>query len=621
MALVPRQAQAQATPNPPGQISYQGFLTDATGAPLAATTPKNYVVTFTIYDAPTGGNIKWAENQTVTVDRGYFSVLLGQGTAASGSLFWTNNLTSIFAGPTASSRYIGLTVAGLPGQSTPSEIQPRLQLLSSPYSFLAASANAISDNTGAQVLTTVGTSVGINETPSVNDGLDVSGNVGVHGNSTLELGQGIAGQDPAAGKIGYETYSGFALDIVGAGTTNTNRFIKLYAEGGTSTTGPLGVGIDHPVTKLDVNGGGFFGADVGLTSAGNRTGISVFYDTADNTGQIQAYRPGTSWSNLTLNASGGNVGIGTLSPQAKLEINGATYMDGGGAVLNKNTLEFGHNIAGKQVDAGKIGYQVWDNNLDIVGAGTPGNRAITLFAEAGTTVTGALTTQGQLSAPSVAPGGGAVAGGYVFGMNGAGYLNYNTMYFCAGGDHNHWVGYDNTFGFNGPALVGYGGGALGSTAGGYTWDMYWTSGGNVYVRNQLTTYGALWAYGWVYAGNGIALLSDKSAKQDIEEVDAKTVLAKLDEMPVSKWSFTNSPAVRHIGPMAQDFAASFGYGIVTNDDKHISLGDEIGVSLTAIKGLNQLVKEQNAELQALKKEVADLKAALQGLAPARNGNP
>jgi archaellum component FlaC len=73
--------------------------------------------------------------------------------------------------------------------------------------------------------------------------------------------------------------------------------------------------------------------------------------------------------------------------------------------------------------------------------------------------------------------------------------------------------------------------------------------------------------------------------------------------------------------MAQDFAASFGYGMMTNDDKHISLGDEVGVSLAAIKGLNQTVKEQNAELQALKKEVADLKALVESLAPAKNARP
>jgi hypothetical protein len=614
LAVAPRQAQAQATPNPPGQISYQGFLTDANGIPLATNAPKNYVVTFTIYDALAGGNIKWAENQTVTVDRGYFSVMLGQGTAVSGSVPWTNNLTSIFTGATASSRYVGITVAGLPGQSTPAEIQPRLQLLASPYAFLAANANSISDNTGAQVLTTSGTSVGIDETPFSGDAMSVKGNVGIYENSVLDFGEGYGGQASDSGRIGYDYLSANALDIVGAGTATNNQHVKLWAGGGASTTGPLGVEIDTPAATLDVNGGAFFSAGAGLGSAGGRYGVSVFYDTSDNTGQIQSYQPGTAFENLTLNYGGGNVGIGTLSPQAKLEVNGVTYMDGGAAILNKNYLQFGLNVANRQVDAGKIGYQTFDNNLDIVGAGTGANRAITMFCEGGTTITGPLTTEGLVSAPTLAAGGGAVAAGDVFSLNGTGHLNNNRLYLRGGTDTNHYLVYDDSYGTDGPALVGNGGGVLGDSAGGYSWDLYWNSGGEVYVRNFVFVYGPVF-------GGAFQLVSDKSKKQNIEEVDAKTVLAKLEEMPVTKWNYTNTPSVAHIGPMAQDFAASFGYGVVTNDDQHISLGDEVGVSLAAIKGLNQTVKEQNAELQALKKEVADLKALVESLAPAKNARP
>ena len=139
LALAPILAWAQPTPNPPGQISYQGFLTDANGVPLATTQPKNYDVSFRIYNAPSGGAAVWGEIQTVTVDRGYFSVLLGQGAALSGGEPWTNNLVAMFTGLDASDRYIGMTVKGI---STPdSEIQPRLRLLTSPYSFLAAKAN------------------------------------------------------------------------------------------------------------------------------------------------------------------------------------------------------------------------------------------------------------------------------------------------------------------------------------------------------------------------------------------------------------------------------------------------------------------------------------------------
>jgi len=615
-ALAPRSAQGQATPNPPGQISYQGFLTDANGIPLATNTPKNYVVTFLIYNTPTGGTPLWGENQTVTVNNGYFSVLLGQGSAVSG-VPNTNNLTTVFTGSTASQRYIGLTVAGI--GSNPTEIQPRLQLLASPYALLAANANSIVANTGAQVLITQGPSVGINETPNGNDSLDVKGNVGINGSSTLDFGQGMSGQDPNAGKIGYEAFSTNALDIVGAGTTG-NRKVKLWAEAGTSTTGPLGIEIDTPAAPLDVNGGAFFSAGSGLGTAGGRPGISIWYDTADNTGQIQSYKPGTADSNLTFNAAGGNVGVGILSPQAKLHVNGSTYMDGYAGILAKNVLEFGRGVAGKQGNAGEIGYQTFDTALDIVGAGTTSaNRIITMYAEGGTTFTGPVTTSSAISGGSIGAGG-SVNSGDVFTLNGAGHYNNNRMYLRGNGDFNHWLSYDDTFGTDGPSLTGFSGGLLGTSSGGYDWTLLWNTGGNVTIRNELVTYGEIYAYGAVYGFGGVELISDRAVKQDFEEVDAKAVLAKLDEMPITKWSYTNTPSVRHLGPVAQDFAASFGYGMVSNDNKHISLGDEVGVSLVAIKGLDEKLKEKDAELQALKQQVADLKTVVDSLVKGQNVN-
>ena len=138
-AIARANSWAQPTQNPPGQLSYQGFLTDANGVALSTNTPRNYDISFRIYNAPSGGAAIWGEIQTVTIDRGYFSVMLGQGAALSGGEPWTNNLAGVFSGPDASDRYIGMTVKGI---TTPdSEIQPRLRLLASPYAFLAGKAN------------------------------------------------------------------------------------------------------------------------------------------------------------------------------------------------------------------------------------------------------------------------------------------------------------------------------------------------------------------------------------------------------------------------------------------------------------------------------------------------
>ncbi len=62
---------------------------------------------------------------------------------------------------------------------------------------------------------------------------------GEGGNSTaIELGYGVGGKEGSAGIIAYKRFSG-GLDIVGAGTTGDNRQVTIFAEGGTTFTGPI----------------------------------------------------------------------------------------------------------------------------------------------------------------------------------------------------------------------------------------------------------------------------------------------------------------------------------------------------------------------------------------------
>ncbi len=79
-----------------------------------------------------------------------------------------------------------------------------------------------------------------------------------------------------------------------------------------------------------------------------------------------------------------NVGIGTTNPTAKLHINGTVKID------SAYTLELGAGIAGKEANAGKIGYATsTPGTLDIIGAGnTQGTRKIKFWSEGGATFTG-----------------------------------------------------------------------------------------------------------------------------------------------------------------------------------------------------------------------------------------
>ena len=130
--------------------------------------------------------------------------------------------------------------------------------------------------------------------------------------------------------------------------------------------------------------------------------------------------------------------------------------------------------------------------------------------------------------------------------------------------------------------------------------------------------GNLECSGTVYS-HGIALTSDRNAKENFTVLDGRTVLAKVAALPVSQWNYkTDNKDVQHIGPMAQDFHSAF--GLDGADDKHISVVDEGGVALAAIQGLNQKFEEQNSrlkekdiEIQTLKQSVAELKQMVRSL--------
>ena len=101
-----------ADAKPPELMTYQGYLVDANGNPLGNLAPVNYDVVFRIYSSKQDGTAVWAEQQTVTVDKGYFSVLLGEGaTTASGEP--KDKLSEAFKGADISDRFIGITVGGL----------------------------------------------------------------------------------------------------------------------------------------------------------------------------------------------------------------------------------------------------------------------------------------------------------------------------------------------------------------------------------------------------------------------------------------------------------------------------------------------------------------------------
>jgi hypothetical protein len=65
------------------------------------------------------------------------------------------------------------------------------------------------------------------------------GHVSISGSTMFEFGHDILPKEINAGKIGYQTFTPGALDIVGAGTETGNRKLTVWAEGGATFKGPV----------------------------------------------------------------------------------------------------------------------------------------------------------------------------------------------------------------------------------------------------------------------------------------------------------------------------------------------------------------------------------------------
>ena len=297
LALCPILANAQ-TSAVPNYISYQGFVVDEAGNAVGAGTPVNRTVIFRIWDNPSSvnaSNLIYSEEQTVTVSEGDFSVLVGQGTANTTPSYDYSEaskklveLGDVFNG---SGRYLGVTVASSATiATTDNEISPRQQIVSTAFAFRSKFAEALGTSASGSSL-------------QVMD----NGNIGV-GNAS----------PPSALTVTAASSSPAAPQLLITATDTTERL------------------------RLGVN------------------------DTGNGTGFIQAWKEDSGAQNLLLNSDGGNVGIGVTSPMAKLHVNGVgqfrtgTASDGYVSITPGTASQAGYLGWHKPGDA-RLGYMGYDS--------------------------------------------------------------------------------------------------------------------------------------------------------------------------------------------------------------------------------------------------------------------
>lgn len=292
----------------PPFINYQGRLTDSSGNPV---TDGIYSLVFTFYDAPTGGTAKWISDPTsVNVKDGLFSTLVGVIP------------TSVFDPP--SDLFLGISVG------TDPEITPRSYVVTVPYAYYASSATSS--------LTCPAWSFnGDNVYHS-------TGNVGIGVNNPLEalaIGKTVAelnGTYITIGDTGPYQLAGIVMgedsqnytSMHWSSVTGSLHIVQsndgLIYSAMTVKQGKVGIGATStPEFTLHVESAGT-GDGIRVD---NHSGDQMFrvrqnsdnsceIQVSDNTGGVKAMIRGNGDSYF----NGGDVGIGTTSPNYTLDVRG-----------------------------------------------------------------------------------------------------------------------------------------------------------------------------------------------------------------------------------------------------------------------------------------------------------
>lgn len=112
--------------------------------------------------------------------------------------------------------------------------------------------------------------------------------------------------------------------------------------------------------------------------------------------------------------------------------------------------------------------------------------------------------------------------------------------------------------------------------------------------------------------------SDRNSKENFRPLDHKALLQKIAKLDITEWNFKyEAAAVRHIGPMAQDFHSVFGLG--EREDRIAPL-DTSGVALAAVQGLQKELAERDRQIADLQARVEQLAALTSKLAQAQEEN-
>jgi len=573
---------------------------------------------FRLYDAALNGNLIGSPiTTTTTITNGLFTVVLDFGATAF----------------TGEARWLSTTVRCPAGSGAFTTLDPRQPLTPAPLALAlpglytqqnATSPNVIGGYSGNVISPTVigGTISGGGYVGGENK---VWSNYGVIGGGNRNL---VSGNSATVGG-GQQNLAQMLYATVGGGYSNT---VAIGADYGT-----IAGGRQNLVTIYEATVGGGRG---NAARGGNSTIGGGYANTANGStsfiggGQGNVITPTASngvvaggQSNLVEGASG-TVGGGGFNKASGL---GSTI---GGGGSNTATSSYATIGGGSSNQTNGLGATISGGESNTTGLKT----YATIGGGTSNIVNGGVATVGGGSSNQANGDWSFVGGGSLnvtsnnYAVIGGGNVNFasNEYATIGGGSNNTASGYiatvpgglSNTAQGSTSFAAGYRAKALHN--GTFVWgdgtafsDVASTAANQFIARASggvtFYTSGDLSTGVTAPAGGGsFSSVSDRNVKANFAAVDPRTVLERLAQIPISTWNYkTQDAAIRHIGPMAQDFAAAFAVG---EDDKHISTIDADGVSLAAIQGLYQISQEKDQQIAQLQARLD----ALEGRAPANS---
>ena len=609
-------ASGDANANPPERLSYQGYLTDSEGVALGSnadgtSNPTNYNIIFRIYDEESDSEtstLLWSETQTVTIDTGIFSVLLGEGEATSSSEPYPQ-LSYVWDDPddssvstTASDRFIGITVDGFGD-----EIAPRLQLMTSPYAFLAGRAVV------AEAL--VGTAFVIDSSTGnaqIENDLEVTGQIkaGNHvsiaqgANLTLESdvsSSSILGRHPllfywdsnadTVVRLGLEDESQFGFR---SGDNVTRYFMdeNLHMGGSRQILGSGGnLELGEYTTSSSTS-------SIALTIDGSAGDVAVT-DKLTVGGQmaVAGYAQFNRVKDLDLGSTSGSILIGDPSgPNLGFDSNEIMARNNGSSDTLFLNNEGGSVIIGADLNVDEDGS--FGGGIDVAANGSfGGDLGVTGGISAGAglevvengTFGGTLEVEGKVhlsesSSVSLTSGSGALMIGDPNGQN-------------MGLDSNE-IGSRNN-GSTATLYLNYDGGDvnIGDTM---SIDKWLVIGDFSSIGRQVTGHGDLAVSDDLYVQNSFNRGSDRRFKKDIEPLGNDS-LERMMALKPSRYRIKEDDDTKmHIGFIAQDVLETFPE-IVSEYGNYLAL-DYDAFAVLAIAGLQKIRTEKDQQIETLRNE-------------------